>query len=481
MAFPVILVNASTGSDASNISGAGPGTPVQGTAAATDVAGTTVTVDAGTNISGVAIDGSAAIYIHDTTAGHRRWSKITGSAGSGGATPTFTVAEAYTGSLSGKTWGVGGIRASIGGADSKLLVDNNAAAGDAMPGWSIELQSAHSETIAATFDVRRAGDSTSGPITLRGTAGAGTRPLLTFSNNGNCIMPRAAAQVFRAFELRNTNATKTLSVAFQCSSSVGASIIDVKVAHSTNKFWKGVVDSGTGYTLVRDCEFGYCANVAAELAAAKHFRYLFNYIHDCGATAGLSLTATGATAVIYGNVCYNNTGDGLRVTTSSVNAQGILIAHNTFDANTSDGIEFSGANVSGYSLINNIHSNNGGYGLNFSATTDVSLIGLGVILLGSDFYNNSSGPYNPTPLTVSENEQTLDPTYTNAAGADFSIGTNLKAKGYPVGGTLAIGTGSSTYSYVDPGAAQRQEASASTIAIAVSSPIVISAGGRVGY
>src|SRR6516165_11952684 len=103
MAFPVIIVDSATGSD-TNTSGAGPGTAVTGTAASTNAGGTTVTVDAGTNLSGIATDGSHVLYLNDTTAGHRRWSKITGTSGSGGATPTITVNEAYTGLLAAKSW-----------------------------------------------------------------------------------------------------------------------------------------------------------------------------------------------------------------------------------------------------------------------------------------------------------------------------------------------------------------------------------------
>lgn len=62
----------------------------------------------------------------------------------------------------------------------------------------------------------------------------------------------------------------------------------------------------------------------------------------------------------------------------------------------------------------------------------------------------------PTLTDVSIDEQTLDPVFTSPAGEDFSIGTNLAAKGRPVGGTLTIGF-SSTNSYNDIGAAQRQE------------------------
>src|SRR5207247_2215113 len=106
-----------------------------------------------------------------------------------------------------------------------------------------------------------------------------------------------------------------------------------------------------------------------------------------------------------------------------------------------------------------ILSNNGGYGINFSgaSTTDIVLQARAVRIAGNAFYNNS-GKYNPSGLTISENEKTVDPTYTNTGGNNYSVGMNLKAKGYPVGGSGYVGTYSSTYNYEEPGAAQRQEA-----------------------
>ncbi len=174
MAFPVVKVDSTAGGASDTAcSGAGPSTALTGTAGATDGAGTTVTLDSGTVLTGVDTTGLHVIYLADTTAGHRRFSRITGTAGSGGATPTVTVADAYTINLTGKSWAIGGTRATVAGAVSLLLFDNNSAAGDAMPGWVVEMQSGHAETgLTATINLRRAGDTTSGPIILRGLPGA---------------------------------------------------------------------------------------------------------------------------------------------------------------------------------------------------------------------------------------------------------------------------------------------------------------------
>src|SRR5678815_5877712 len=74
---------------------AGPATALGGVNnASTDGAGTTVTVQAGVDWTGVATDGSHVLYFADSTAGNRRYTTITGTAGSGGATPTLTVSPA---------------------------------------------------------------------------------------------------------------------------------------------------------------------------------------------------------------------------------------------------------------------------------------------------------------------------------------------------------------------------------------------------
>jgi hypothetical protein len=56
------------------------------------------------------------------------------------------------------------------------------------------------------------------------------------------------------------------------------------------------------------------------------------------------------------------------------------------------------------------------------------------------------------------NSITVDPGYTNTATADFSVDVSVKGLGFP-NGTQTLGVGQSgTKSYVDIGAAQRQEA-----------------------
>ena len=459
MAFPVILIDSATGSDTA-ASGAGPSTALTNNAAATNVAGTTVTLNAGTVLTGVAVDGSAVIYINDTVAGHRRFSKITATSGSGGATPTVTVAEAFTGSLSGKTWAIGGKRASLGSASSLVLTDNNNGDGDAMPGWVLEFQTGHTETFAGSVNFYRSGDATIGLIITRGATG--TPPVLTFSGDTNGFIVRGNFWMFSNLDGRNTNASKTVSTFIVAvTSQLVLVLVGLKVAHATNRFYRPLQFNGPEQTTVLGCELGYGvdANVYIDNNITTGLIYLaFNYIHHCTSHGVNQFSDSADGFFLHGNIIAANGGRG--VIDANHNTQPMstsVYTANTFDGNTSHGVEVSVSNPPyALQIANNIFSNNGGYGLNFSngSVTAALLDALGMQLLNNCFYNNTSGKYNPTGLT-SRNEITTDPTYTNRAGNDYSVGPNMAGKGYPVGGVLPIGTTSATQSYVDLGAAQR--------------------------
>lgn len=136
-----------------------------------------------------------------------------------------------------------------------------------------------------------------------------------------------------------------------------------------------------------------------------------------GSSAGGSYGST-----IMGNTCYSNGGDGLNI------------------PDKRDALNMT--------AINNIFSNNGGYGINSPSTTPA----FKGFFDYNDFYLNTSGAYNN--ITAGTHDLTLNPQFTNAAGGNLAIGTNLKAQGYP-----GAFTGGATIGYFDMGAAQRQESS----------------------
>jgi hypothetical protein len=453
MALPIISVNSATGSD-TLASGAGPATALTGSAASTDGTGLIVTLDGSPDLTDVATDGSHVIFVNDSTAGARNFGKITAK---DNTAKTVTVANAFGLSISGKAWAIGGKRASIGSTTSEKLFDNNSAAGDAMPGWQVKLESGHSETIAATYDFRRSGDTTDGPIVLCGESGAATLPLLTFSNNGGCLSVRASYIQLQDFELRNSNATKTASVAVQSNSGgLDFTVRRVKCNHSTDKFWKFFLTT-IGATQIVACDVGYCASVGID--STVNIQLSLNYIHHCG-SHGISLSGSSAgPRLLYGNLVVSNSGDGLSYTVSSVGAHNTAILHNTFANNTGDGLELnspaSEGMFRGLTLLNNLSTHNGGYGFNFSGATAAGLAGNAMNWLGNQTYQNTSGAKNPSTLPIFADDLNLDPQYVDATNGDYRLGTNLKAAGAPAS---YLGTYGATRSYVDPGAAQRVEA-----------------------
>ncbi len=172
--------------------------------------------------------------------------------------------------------------------------------------------------------------------------------------------------------------------------------------------------------------------------------------------------------LIADNIFYACGASGINCGSWGAGTRGMFIINNTFDSNTSDGIKVTAAPADGLVVIlNNIFSNNGSYGLEFSnaGATD-NAIAVRVHVQGNQTYLNTTNAYKSITAGYAYNacpwasgDTGLNPTYATASSGNFMIGTNLKAQGYPLGGTLAVGTGSSTYSYIDPGAAQRQESS----------------------
>ena len=161
------------------------------------------------------------------------------------------------------------------------------------------------------------------------------------------------------------------------------------------------------------------------------------YLHD-NTNNGVQAPNRG----LFSSIIDTNSADGIAGTT----AMGEIVG-NTVDGNTgaaTDGLACTtpGGGVSVW--INNIFSNNGNYGVN---ATD----GDSVWADYNNYDSNVSGARNNFP--TGPNDQALASQFTGRAAGDFSIGTNLKALGFPGVFPGALSTG-----YVDIGAVQRQEA-----------------------
>ena len=470
--LPTILVDSTDGAASdSACSGAGPATALSGTAATTTGDGLTVTVTsevAEGGLSGVSTTGDHVVYVQDSTAGARNFGKITSKTDTAGER-SVGVSDAFGVSLSSQTWAIGGVRATIAGTNSKKLFDNNASAGDAMPGWIIQMQDGHSETsISAVIQFRRAGDGTSGPIILQGESGAATMPILRFTHAGSGILLSGATSDhcwLRDFEIQSSQVTKTSVYGIEIAASDYNLIKGMKLADATYNLGRGIyVSSSCLSPQIVNCEIANCTDDAiggASLFSAVGMKIIFCDIHDnTGLGIDLNVNASTQAYLIWGNIIDTNAGGGIY---SSSNATSLSIVgspaiiQNTFYANTGDAIQLVQARSwNSAQIANNIFKDNTGYGINPSSTynTDAELQANLTRIYNNCFHNNTSGPYPGTITTlVSENEITTDPTFTDAPNRDFTVGANMKALGAP---TDNVGL-SSNRSYVDIGAVSRQE------------------------
>lgn len=368
----------------------------------------------------------------------------------GFATTLNTVLSADT------SWAIGGKRLTISGTASRKLFENNAAAGDALAGWTMQMESAFTDTLASTLTLRRSGDATSGPITLKGTDGAATKPILTFSNNGNCLIMASSIVgiVFLNFEMVNTNATKTASVGITVGSSGVGLIKKVKISNSTNKFWKGILNSGSAS--VDDCEIGFTASNAIE--SSSSIRVIGCYIHDM---TGFGINHTGTSFLIINNIIEAGASDGIRLAdTTTGGAPTKHIIGNTIHGNTGDGIEVSStaAQTNVYrSLLfmnNNLTSNASGFNFSGASVTTEFLKIVFTFMRNNNLNGNTNRVLPSSGITFQEEDDVnVSPSYEDSANGNFEVGVSLKSLGFP----LAVYPGSLTLSYVDIGAAQRAE------------------------
>lgn len=154
------------------------------------------------------------------------------------------------------------------------------------------------------------------------------------------------------------------------------------------------------------------------------------------------------------NVIADCKSDGILVSGTTTHFAG-LIENNTIYNNAGHGINFNAiAPLNNFTVRNNIISKqdqSGKYGINIAAGTAASNE---LFIRGRFNYNNFFGnTADRNAVSAGANDQALDPQFTNAGAADFSIGLNLKALGYP----SLIGLVTTTTSYQDIGAAQRKE------------------------
>jgi hypothetical protein len=441
MAVATITFNNSSGSDTA-ASGAGPSTALSGANGATTNASPSVnlSVDA-PNLSGVAVDSSALMWV-DTTTG-RQYSAITAV---DNVTKIVTCADNYGVTAGTRAWGIGGKRKTLDHADSRTLF------ADGKPGQTVVLED--NQSIATVISPVIGGDVTSGTFKIRSSV-AGTRRTITQTANAGHFSFANAANVLWTFT----------DIVFACSNGTKTSANAIVVTGSTNAgrgftFLRCGTDSTNAvqrffsrtttadpYVILLECYIWFCTSSPIDSQGTNQTWVIINCLFYFNGGAVLITNAHSIFAV--NNIFADHTGNGLGLagTTWTLYTPKIVIG-NTFYSNSSAGL-LCNADVeqsTGLVVANNIFNDNG-TGVSANALTD-SLIALNA---NNDYEGNST---DRTNLSVGTDDLALDPQFTNVGALDWSIGTNLKAEGWP----FSIGGTNETLTYVDIGAAQREEA-----------------------
>lgn len=442
---PTVQINAGTGSDTA-ASGAGPATAVTGTAAAHTggVSTTTITFTNSPDLSGVAQDGSAILWL--LTASGRQFTRIDTV---DNTAKTAVVANSFTiGSGSAVNYAIGGKRATIDNVNTRTLF-GSAGAG---AGWTIEIQDA--QTLTSAVVCAMAGSFASADIFVVGTGSPG--PVITQTANAACFrLTGSLGHHWRNLQLKNSNGTKTSADGFAME---GTTLLTIEACvlgdrANTNNLRSGLrYVSGAGSFLMIDCELCYCTSDGAFIDSSSSYgARMFGCVFHHNAGHGLNVGNTAAPFLALEDCIFaKNTGDGLFASNGVLNGS---IGRCTFDGN-SDGMDISaGASPSTYLLVHSCQfTNNGAYGLRGHANSDrlVSMVN----------YNNFFGNTTAARLNISAgaDDQAVDPGYVDAANLDYRISAGTKALGWPAS-TRKLGANPSTgtTTYVDIGAAQRQE------------------------
>lgn len=302
----------------------------------------------------------------------------------------------------------------------------------------------------------------SGYATSHGDAPTGaTRPLIdAASTRANCIVSTASvdANIVQWFRLSGGTGSNVVS----SGSSSGNTMGFVGVKSSSSAVDGFALAQPTFYV---NCEAASNTGKGFNVATNCHSYMWGCEAHDNGALGvGWGQNDANGSSVAF-TLSYANAGVGFQV------AEGFFrMMYNTSKSNTgasSDGFNFATGNGRSWPVlmaIGNISASNGRDGFRRAGTSQMSF----GFFDYNDYYGNSGVPL--TNILAGKNDSTADPTFTSAT--DLSIGTNLKALGFP--GVFPRGTSTG---YLDIGAVQRVEPAGGSGGIS-RARVVNSGGGR---
>ena len=445
-AFPTVRVNTASASADDAASGAGPATAITGTMLVSTNS-TTISFSGTPDLSGVAEDGTHTVLIDGL--GYVRISTRDNAA-------KTAVVETAISITAGTKFAIGGTIPSLNGSNARKLfaatagpTTNFGASGR----WTIDLESDDSISSAMTLSFTAG----TGKLIVQSSSSSARRQFTQTGNATHFTCNTANRIEFQRVQFRNSNATK-----------------------------QAVFTTTAGIVIVlRDCIAGAADGTDCPLhcvlwssGSAVHLAFYDTAVIRC---TSHGLTPFANTLRMVGCDISRNGGSGINFTSGgSIDAYQTVISHNTsFGVNSAAAVNIArnctisdngntgwrnnggGPDVT---MVNNQFTRNAGWGLQVTtAMTSQSKIEFNNFGNASDSSANTSGSATlPAADTFSATNITLASGYTDTAIGvrNYAVGSLMKAAGHPVS-SRTIGAGQSgTFSFVDIGAAQREEPAA---------------------
>jgi hypothetical protein len=411
MARPTITYNASTGSDTA-ASGAGPATAVTGTGAAYsgDGAGggtqTIITLTNTPDLSGVATDGSTALWLN-TASGERHLFRITAVDDGADTVTVFPAPDTAINSGSAVDYAIGGKRQTL-EADS-----TNPDWDDVYSGWTFELEAGTYTVTSSITAPSSTGNHTDGPFTITSSNPGTVQPVIDRTGSFNTVTPDASSE-YALIGLKFTRSSG--SSAHGAIHGNGAII--VKQCEFDGNGMDTVIDGGTaGILFVSDSEI-YGANASAgsshgidaDGTTAFKFTMFRTSIHDCDGHGVYANVGARDAHILISNLIYDNTDSGLLVANVGSSNSMLVYSNNLFYGNSGDGFEISdstGDDAAWISFDHNTMVSNGGYGANVAADQ----INIFASNSNNHYHGNTSGGRNNLPAGT--NDTSGDPLFTS--------------------------------------------------------------------
>lgn len=451
--YPTFTFNAGSGSD-TLASGAGPATAInhstEGQTASYSGAGPyTITFSGACDLSGVSADGSHALFLQTSTG--RKFFTIEGV--DDGA-DTVTVTQAPAGTTSGLNWAIGGKRATLDNADSRLILG-----ADALIGSTVELEDDQTITSSITFGGGISGGQSRLGFLIRSNTIGTHRVITNTANSGhfNWSAHTDRNVVFDSIEFHNSfTGTKTASavaILWNWNSYIQMRNCILGDPAGTDNLYHGINRSNwICEFMFQNCAFINCVSHGSTDTYGNNTRFNNCAFIDNGGSGFIFTGSASLSSYLFENCLFDgNSGAGIYLDNAS--SSYIIIEGCTFAGNSSHGINLqdSACEYAWFSIKNNIFTNNGGYGINSNA----ELVDQGQAdynLFGSSSLANTSGEQNAN-MPVGDHDTSSSAIYD---GSTFELAAAHKALGFPDNASPMAYVGNS-HTYVDPGAFQREE------------------------